>query len=288
VFALTGAKFTQALSERFLVFGGKINVLDGFNQPFTGGARGVDGFLNGGLLFPLTFARSVPYSSWGGGFAYLKGVEPVLSVLVLDANNTPTRDGFDTFFNNGVSTIVQINIPTEFFGLPGHQGISGSYSTKRYTIIDRTSFINAIVLNQAVPTKAGSWSMTYSFDQALYVDPENPKRSWGVFGNAGLADQNPSPFRYFFSIGIGGSSPFACRKLDTFGIGYYAVGLNTALQNLAPRLVPIRDNEQGVELFYNYGVSPWFHITPDLQFVIPAFQNANWLTVLGLRAKVDF
>ncbi len=38
VMALTGVKFTQALSENFVLFAGKINTVDGFNQPFTGGA----------------------------------------------------------------------------------------------------------------------------------------------------------------------------------------------------------------------------------------------------------
>lgn len=87
--------------------------------------------------------------------------------------------------------------------------------------------------------------MNYGFDQALYVSPDDPKRSWGVFGNAGLADRNPSPFRWMANIGIGGSSPFECRKLDSFGIGYYYLALTNALQNIAPRVLPFRDHEQG-------------------------------------------
>ncbi|VTR91231.1 carbohydrate-selective porin : Carbohydrate-selective porin OprB OS=Pedosphaera parvula (strain Ellin514) GN=Cflav_PD0649 PE=4 SV=1: OprB [Gemmata massiliana] len=285
--ALTGVKFTQALSERFITFFGKINTAEAFNQPFTGGALGVDGFMNGGLTIPAVLVRTIPYSTYGAGFAYLKGTDPVFSFSLFDANNTPTRDGFDTFFDNGVVFVPQINIPTKFFGLPGHQGITGSYSTKRYGIIDRTAFINPI-LGLTAPTKSGSWALTYNFDQTLYAAPDNLKRSWGTFGNLGLADQNPSPFRWFANIGFGGSSPIASRKLDTFGVGYYYLGLNNALQNLAPRLLPFRDHEQGVELFYNCAVTPWCHLTPDVQFVIPAQKRADALTVFGLRAKIDF
>jgi porin len=255
VTALTGVKFTQALSENFIVFGGKINALDSFNQPFTGGARGVDGFQNTALLFNPVFARTVPYSAFGAGAAYLKNMEPVLSLTVFDTNNTPTTSGFNTFFDNGVTLVPAINIPTQFFGLPGHQGIMGTYSSGRYTIIDKSSFINQILGVGTPQSKSGSWSMAYSFDQALYVASDDPKQSWGTFGNLGLADKNPSPFRWFGSIGLGGSSPLPCRKLDSFGIGYFYLGVNDSLKNLAPRLLPIRD-EHGVEMFYNVGVTP--------------------------------
>ena len=287
VTALTGVKFTQALSESFIVYGGKINTADSFNQPFTGGARGVDGFMNAAFLFNPIFARTVPYSTFGAGFAVLKGLDPVFSVSVFDTNNTPTTSGFNTFIDNGVTIVPQLNVPTKFFGLPGHQGVSGTYSSGRYTDLDRSSFLNPILGLPPAPLRTGSWSLAYNFDQALYVDPDNAKRSWGTFGNLGLADTNPSPFRYFANIGLGGSSLLPGRKLDTFGVGYYYLGLNDALKQLAPRLLPLRD-EHGVELFYNAAVTPWFHITPDLQVVLPAQQNASTALVLGLRAKIDF
>ncbi len=287
VTALTGVTFTQFLSESFLVYAGKINTLDGFAQPFTGGARGVNGFMNTGFLFNPVYDRTIPYSTYGAGFAYLKNQEQLFSFAVFDATDSSTTSGFDTFFRNGAVLYSAINLPTKFFGLPGHQGISGTYSSRSYTSLDRSAFINAITLNTAAPTKTGSWSLTYNLDQAVYVDPQNLKRSWGLFGNLGLADQNPSPFRWFVSIGVGGSSPLPCRKLDSFGVGYYYLGLSDGLRTLAPRLLPLRD-EQAVEVFYNVAVTPWCQITPDLQVVSPARKNADTALFLGLRAKIDF
>jgi porin len=108
-----------------------------------------------------------------------------------------------------------------------------------------------------------------------------------VFGNLGIADENPSPFRWAANIGVGGASPLRCRKLDTFGVGSFYVGLNDSLRTFAPRLVPL-DDEQGVELFYNIGLTPWCHVTPDLQVVIPARERVDTAVVFGVRAKVDF
>jgi porin len=288
VTALTGVKFTQFLSEQFLVYGGKINLLDNFSQPFTGGARGVNGFWNAGMVFNPVFARTLPYSTYGFGGAYLQNLEPILSMAVLDANNTPTVSGFNSFFANGAVLLPQINIPTNFFGLPGHQGLVGTWSSARYNIIDRTAFLSVL---QGAPISAlstqGSWSLGYMFDQALYVSPCDPKRMWGMFGNLGMADTNPSPVRWFANIGIGGASPLQCRKLDSFGLGYYYLGLNSSLKNLAPAALPLRD-EHGLEAFYNIGITPWCHITPDAQFILPASQRAEHMWFLGLRAKIDF
>lgn len=287
VTALTGVKFTQFLSEQFMVFGGKLNLLDGFNQPFTGGARGVDGFWNGGMLFNSVLLRTVPYSTYGFGAALVRGLEPIASFMVLDANNTPTTTGFDSFFADGAVLVPSINIPTNFFGLPGHHGLLGSWSSKKYTTLDRSAFLNVIQGGAPVSTlrRDGAWSLGYLFDQALVVSPCDPKRMWGVFGNVGMADTNPSPFRWFANLGVGGSA-LRGRPLDTFGFGYYYLGLNDSFKNLIPG-VPLRD-EHGMEAFYNFAVTPWFRVSPDVQFILPAQDRAQHMWFFGMRAKMEF
>lgn len=285
--ALTGVKFTQFLSEKFLVYGGKINLLDGFNQPFTGGGRGVNGFWNTGMLFNPVLAGTAPYSAFGAGFAVLRNLEPVFAFGVYDTNNTPTVSGFDTFFNNGVDIIAQLNLPTKFFGKPGHQGLFGAWNTGKSTNLAQVAYIDPITGLTPGPKIGGAWSVGYMFDQALFVSPDDPKRSWGMFGNLGMADNNPSPVRWFMNIGVGGSSPFRARKLDSFGVGFYYVGPGSGLRNLAPRLLPLND-EQGVEAFYNIGVTPWCHITPDIQVIVPTRERLDTALFVGLRAKIDF
>jgi porin len=295
VSALTGVKFTQILSENFLVFGGKLNMFDQVSQPF-GGGRGIDAFMNLGLTFPIPLMRTVPYSTLGAGFAVLEQGHPIFSFMVLDTRNTPTVAGFDSLFNNGAVMLSALSIPVEPFGLPGHQTVGGSYSTGRYNNLEATSYYDPAtgpVVNFG--TVAGSWSVYYSADQALYVDPSNPKRSWGVFTNFGLADDGPSPVRWSAAAGLGGSSPWVSRPLDTFGIGYSFVDYSSPVRNLAPVLLPI-GSDQAIELFYNIAVTPWCHLTPDFQVLLPTrertlppnAQNIDTAVVVGLRAKIDF
>ena len=51
--------------------------------------------------------------------------------------------------------------------------------------------------------------------------------------------------------------------------------------------MPVRD-ERGLELFYNVAVTPWCHLTTDLQVITPILERATTSLVLGLRAKIDF
>jgi porin len=288
--ALTGVKVTQALSEQFVVFAGKINILDGFDQPFTGGARGVSGFMNTAMLVPIVALRTMPYSSLGGGFAVLKDLQPVVTVMVLDPNNTPTVSGFQTLFDRGMVLVGMANLPTNFLDRPGHQGFGFTYSNSKYTDLSDLPFYVADRLRgefPPLPQKTGSWSLFYMFDQAIYVDPSDAKRSWGVFGNLGLADGDPSPVRWAANIGVGGSSPLRSRKLDTFGVGYYYVGASQNLIDLAPRILPLRD-EHGVEAFYNVGITPWCHLTSDVQVVTPIRDRVTTSLVYGMRLKIDF
>jgi len=285
--ALSGVKFTQFLSESMLVYAGKINTFDDFKQPLTG-AGTLNGFQNTALMFNPVYARTVPYSTFGAGFAYLRHHEPLFAAAVFDTNTTPTVSGFDTFFDNGATVFAQLNLPTNFFCLPGHQGMTGTYSSGTYTALTRSAYLDPIeglVIEPAAET--GSWCLTYNFDQAFYVSPDDPRRRWGVFGNLGIADDNPSPIRWFASVGISGASPIRGRKADSFGVGYFYLGVSDTLKSLAPILLPLQD-EQGVELYYNVAVTPWCQVTPDLQVIAPFRDGVDASLLFGLRVKIDF
>lgn len=287
VTALTNVTITQALSESVLVQAGKINTLDGFAQPFTGGADGQDGFQNLALCFNPVLATAFPYSTFGAGMVVLnKNQEAVFAAFVYDTNNTPTVSGFDTFFDNGVSMFASATLPTKLMNKPGHQMVYGLYSTGTYSNLDPNPYFDpsqGLVL--ASPDKTGSWLLGYAFDQALYVSPCDPTHSWGVFGNLGIADDNPNPFNWSANIGVGGANPLGNRPQDTFGIGYFYTGISEPLKQLAPNLLPLED-ERGVELFYNVGVTPWCNVTADLQVVDSARSRVDTMTMLGLRAKI--
>lgn len=44
----------------------------------------------------------------------------------------------------------------------------------------------------------------------------------------------------------------------------------------------------GFEAYYNYEVTPWFHLTGDLQVVQGGERDVDSAVILGLRAVLDF
>jgi porin len=290
VSALTAVKFTQALSENLVLYAGKINTVDNLQQPFMPG-RGLDaGFMNGAFVFNPVLGRTIPYSTFGAGGAVLAGGQPVVTLTVYDTHDTSTTSVFDKLFEDGAIIYPTLSLPTNFFGMPGHQTVWGAYSSGRYEILNPESLLTFPPPLLGLPLTTldrGSWWIDYRFDQALWVDPTDETRSWGVFGDVGISDGKPNPIRWSAILGIGGSSPIPNRELDSFGIAYYYMGLSDDFKDDVRPFVPVR-NERGLELFYNMGVTPWFHVTADLQVVTPLLEPVHNSLVLGLRAKIDF
>lgn len=251
-----------------MLLAGKVNLLDHVIQPLTG-ASPLEGFQNVSLIFNTILARTLTYSTFGAGAIQLEDGHPVFAVAVFDTIDRSNSSVFEDMFGNGATVFATAILPTKFFGLTGHYGLEGSYSSGRYTNVQGSQYFDPIT-ELVVPSspKAGSWAVGCLFDQAVWASPADPKRVWGVFGKFGIADDNPNPIRWTATAGVSGASPLAGRTRDTFGVGYFFLGISDTLKRSARPLTPLR-NEQGVEVYYNARITPWFQLTPDVQVFSP-------------------
>lgn len=282
---LTNCLFTQALSESFVLYAGKLDTLDGDMNSFAHG-RGIRQFSNGAFVVNPIALRTIPYSTLGTGMAFLMEGEPWLIFNVLNATDTTRTVGLDQLFNDGVALASEMRIPTNFFGKPGHQLIAGTWNSREFTSLDQDPRI--LFPNVPIAKQSGSWSLYWNCDQYLVTDSSNPKRGWGYFGRAGIADQGTNPLGYFLSGGIGGSSPFETRQRDSFGVGYYYAATSN---QVAPFINAIFGNfadGQGVEMFYNIATGKRLTITPDLQVLVPSREEIDTALLVGLRANYNF
>ena len=282
---LTNCLFTQALSESFVLYAGKLDTLDGDMNAFAHG-RGIRQFSNGAFVANPIALRTIPYSTLGTGMAFLMEGEPWLIFNVLNATDTTRTVGLDQLFNDGVALASEMRIPTNFFGKPGHQLIAGTWNSREFTSLDQDPRI--LFPNVPIAKQSGSWSLYWNCDQYLVTDSSNPKRGWGYFGRAGIADQGTNPLGYFLSGGIGGSSPFETRQRDSFGVGYYYAATSN---EVAPFINAIFGNfadGQGVEMFYNIATGKRLTITPDLQVLVPSREKFDTALLVGLRANYNF
>ncbi len=286
--AITGLLVNQALSEEWLVTAGKYNTLDLLTQLYPQIGRGLTGFMNFSTLIPLSLARTFPLSALGAGVTKLDQGRVQGALSVFDTYNSPTTSGFDNLFENGMVLIGYWRIFTNFAGLPGSHAVLGSYSSGTYTSLDPLNWAFLPDAGQIIAgEQTGAWNLTYFYEKKLWVDACSPQRNLGLLTSWGIADNDPSPCEWAGYVTLQGQGLSATRPADSCGVGYFYSGLSGNLQALFEPVLPLRDL-QGVELYYNAALTPWFHLTGDLQFVEPASRANDTAIVCGLRGKLDF
>jgi porin len=109
---------------------------------------------------------------------------------------------------------------------------------------------------------------------------------------SGISDGDPNPVRWNVRVGLGGFglvpwtwagylrrrlfSHWALRLLEETTLG------SSSAPGLAQR------DEQGVELYYNAALTPWCHLTADLEVVQPSTKRFDTAVIAGTRLKIDF
>lgn len=283
-FDVPEVSYTQFVSPHLGFFLGKIATItstEGDMNAFAHG-KGDDNFLNMAFNFNPV-ATLMPYSALGAGAVILPGKKPedaVISLAVLDAEGNPNTTGFNTMFKGGTIYAGEARVKTDFFGMTGHQLIGGIYSDKLYRSLDQT--LRFVVEDRALKTTSGAWSIYYNFDQYFYEPEKGSGRGIGVFGRFGATEDKVLPAQFFSSVGIGGNGLIPTRRDDSFGVGYYY--LSTGSANLVSRLR--LNDEWGVEAFYNIALTPWAHLTADVQYIDGAGARSGDAVILGARLKI--
>jgi porin len=104
---------------------------------------------------------------------------------------------------------------------------------------------------------------------------------------------------FFVSAGVGGKGITPGRQaLDGFGIGFYYVDVaNPQFTVLGGTQSFLRD-EYGFEAYYELAITPWLHLTPDVQVIRPTQkevvglgppivrQDVDWATIVGFRLRL--
>jgi porin len=286
---LTNFFWTQPVSKQLVLFAGQKDVLGSADQNDFAGGDGTSQFVNQALIANPAFLLGLPYTSFTAGFVSPQKWGRV-GAFVRDPTNRTDSFFLDRPFAQGVIVGAEVRLDTNFFSLPGEQHVGGVWKHLPLTNLRFEEPPPGVYPEPTVPgfpTINDSYTLYYGFDQYL-VQFSGSKRGWGLFGRASISDGNPTPLQYFLSAGLGGDSPFRQRQGDTFGVGWYEVGASNQFGPL-PRALFGPRNGSGVELFYNFQVTPWCNVSPDFQFLHPgAGAIAENGFVYGVRLNVIF
>lgn len=282
--ALPDLSFAQFLSAYAGVIVGKLDTTTGDANEFAHG-KGDDQFFNLAFNFNLAALTVTPYSTLGGGIIVLPTKDPnaaVMNFLVLSSNGKATTAGFDDLSGDALTFAAEGRVRTGLFGLTGHQLLGAEYSNKTFTSLDQR--LGFVIENRALVPKSDSWCVYYNFDQFLYETDKSKGHGVGLFGRFGTSDGNPNPVHYFINIGVGSKGLIPGRGLDQFGLGYYYTWISNPTLQLPFTTRKFLRDEWGVEAYYNFAVTPWMLLTPDIQVVGPAQKQS--IASLGTRKSV--
>jgi len=322
---LMNATFMQFLSPKFGLIAGKIFLLDGFHQEFTGDYRSQ--FLNTGLVIPAAFAL-VPISAYGGGIIALPWSWLELSAMAVDASGTPTNNDITEAFDHGATVVAAAKVTIKPFGLVGHHTVAGMWSDKTRLSIEQDPsniarlaleakfprladpgpilrrilerfFPGLLVPTQPLKTEDTAWAVTYGFDQYFWQPAGDPKKGIGMFFNFGASDGNANPIKYSYSVGVGGNGVVPGRPNDNFGVGWARTEFSDNFIPFLRKALNLGlDHEDAVEMYYNAQLTGWLNASLDLQVVNPGLQktlggngtlkNVDTAVVGGVRLYVRF
>jgi porin len=279
---LSSVYFQQQFGDSVSLLFGKINMMDlAARTPFKGGA-GIDSFWN--LTFVAPPSGLVPPYLFGALLS-VRTEPATFGLWVYDPTSVVNKTGFEEPFANGVTIRGSVDFPVTIGGLSGHQGFVALYSTESGTDLKDIgdTFLPPFPKGDI---KNRNYYFAYSFDQYLYRVGENSKEGFGLFGQFGISDGNPSKLHWSALVGIGGTGLIPGRSRDNWGIGYYYDAPSRDLQKSLSPLLTIRD-EQGVEIFYNFAVIPGITVGVDLQVIKPSL-GQDTVILPGLRWVTRF
>ncbi len=276
----TSLYLTQQIGENGSILFGKINVIDLLAADSFFGGWGNRRFMNiafvappSGVLPPIIF----------GAITSLKTGPLAWTLMVFDPNDRTTDYFPDDLFSDGLNASLSCSYSGVLAGRKTGLSINFGYSTKE------GADLSDVLLppEDESGAKEGSYNISFQFSHLLQESAEFPGVGWGFFMKTAVADGNPNPIDASFVGGIGGKALFVDRPQDSFGLGYYYYAFSDDLQSALDPIIDFHD-EQGLEAFYSYAVTPWLHLTGDIQYIDPASGGHDNALVTGLRLNIRF
>jgi porin len=183
------------------------------------------------------------------------------------------------------------------------------YDTERFADLhyDSSGVSLASPASSGVPrSHRGDWAIYGVADQMLWRDAQEPDHNLNVFVRAmGTPESDRNLISFSLNAGFTCHEPFPHRDDDTAGIamGYAKVSsqasaLDQDTAAFTRTFYPVRGSETFVEATYQYLVTPWWQLQPDIQYVFrpgaglpdpgsPGRTIRNE-TVAGLRTNILF
>jgi porin len=290
---LTGLTVSQYLPifGLSLVEVGKLDVPDVLTSFFPNVAYGQEGFWNVNSM-----ASALPWFGAVQGLSLYGGIGATINqdykliqsgVLVTGTENVATGGGSDSFHEGAWVAAFHRFIWTMDEQHTGYFMIFAGGSTRDQPSNDKHDFV--IVPGQGVESteEHKPWDIAFYVYQDFWQAPSNPERKANFMIGGTVRPDNPqfSQYNLFGNVEVFGLMD--SRPRDRMGVGAWWNSISDNFEDLVSPVVDLQD-QYGMEVYYNYEVNKWLHVSPDLQVVQLVQEDTDTAVIAGLRVVVDF
>jgi porin len=276
--------FFGGVGQAFFGMLNVIDLVDGLLPQTTHG--GVEGFMNvNALATAMPWFRFVNLSQWGGGAWAVKDGMPYYGVIVIGQENTSTNSNWSSSWDDGVGLVGFFRQSFKLDDKDGYALFVIGGSTREYNSLDPTDW-------DVIPGEGLGDTETHKpIDFAAYwyqvLWQGSNKSDVHMLIGGTVADDNPSfsdatCFGSLEAFGVLGSRP-----RDRMGVSAWYTHVTSNVKDLTDDLGLDYGNIWGSELYYNYELTPWSHLTADLQLLQNANNEDDLAVVTGLRLVID-
>ena len=274
------------------VTAGKLDVIDMVTGFFPHASYGQEGFMNvNALSSNMPWFGSVQGLSLYGAIGVTINPKYKMAesgLVVAGTENVSTSWGsLSDSFDDGVFLAGFHRFFWDMDDKTGYFMVFVGGSTKEQASNDPHDFV--VIPGQGIESTDSKkpWDVALYVYQDIWQAEGNPDRKTTLFLGGTLGPDNPQ-FAQWNAFGtIETFGLFESRPHDRMGVAGWWNGLSGQFKDLVSPVVSLR-NTWGAEVYYNYEITPWTHLTADLQFAQNENNDDNIAVIPGVRWVVDF
>jgi porin len=271
---------------------GKLDIVDALTLFFPSVGYGQEGFWNvNALVTALPWFGAVNgLSLYGGWLATINKEHQIgqSAILVTGTENVTTEwSSVSDSFDDGAWIAAFHRFLYKLDGKPGYFMVFGGVSTREQASNEPHDFV--IIPGQGIEStdEKKPWDIALYLSQVFWQAEGDPNRKATILIGGTVGPDNPQFAQYNFFTSLEAYGPMASRPHDRMGVSGWYNGLSDNFTDLVSPVADLRDL-WGFELYYNFAINKWLHLTADLQLVENEWEDDDLAVIPGVRLVMDF
>ena len=271
---------------------GVLDVVDTVNGFFPNLGYGQEGFWNiNSTVTALPWFGAVRGLSLYGVVAVTVNQEfkmPESGFLVTGTENVSTEWGsVSDSFDEGAWFAAFHRFIYKIDDKPGYFMVFGGYSTREQASNEKRDFIVIPGVGIESTEEKNPWDIALYLYQEFWQAQDDPDRKATFLMGGTVGPDDPQFAQYHLFANVETYGLMKSRPHDRMGVSGWKNWLSDNYMDLVSPVADLQDL-WGFELYYNYEVTPWSHLTADLQLVENEWEDDDFAVIPGVRLVIDF